>query len=350
MGIEFKKRVETSKFLDPTNNFTEKSFPIEFRYDPLTKDMGLVIEFRRRGEEKTDLSEVIARSLQMGCPFCPESIEKVTPKFIPSLCSEGRIKIGEAVVFPNTMPYMSYSAVTVISSRHFLNLPEFTEDMLADAFLASQTYLRRVQEYDANAKYWLITWNCMPPANSSQVHPHLQVFAAPLPLAHHQVLLDASKKYRNESGTNYWSDFIAEERRLQERYIATIGNIVWLTSFVPRSLQLDVQAVFQDRKSLLSLSREDIESFCQGLTKIFKYMDDQNFYSFNLCFYSGVSGEDSFWTQAKLVQRGSHTPLHISDVGNIQLLLDTQLCIKYPEEVCQELKAYFAQQGKNKEE
>ena len=350
MAIEFKKRVEPSKFLDPTNNFIEKNFPIEFRYDPLTKDMGMVFEFRRVERREMDLSEVIAKSLQVGCPFCPGSVEKVTPKFTPDFCSEGRIKAGEATIFPNAMPYMPYSAVTVISSKHFIDLPEFTEDMLANAFLASQTYLKRVQKHDPRVKYYYTIWNCMPEANSSQIHPHLQVLAGPFPYAYHQVLLDASKKYRDENGTVFWSDFIAEEKKLQERYIATIGNTAWLTSFVPRSLLLDIQVIFQESESFLSLPQGDIESFCQGLTKIFKYMGDRNCYSFNLFLYSGVNGEDSFWTQARLAERALLPPLDISDVGNFTLLADTRVSVRSPEAVCQELKPYFAQQGKNKEE
>jgi len=350
MGIEFKREIESSRLLDPRNKFIEKSFPIEFRYDPLTKDMGIILEFRRMQKGKTNLSELIAKSLQAGCPFCPESVEKATPKFIPELCSEGRIKIGEATTFPNAYPYMPYSAITMISTKHFLGLPEFTEDMLVNAFLASQTYLKRVQEYDPGAKYCYIMWNYMPPAASSQIHPHLQVLAGYLPLAYHQVLLDASKKYRSENGTAFWPDFIAQEKKLQERYITTIGNAAWLTSFVPRGGQLDIQAIFQAGESFSSLPQEDIESFCQGLIKVFKYMDDQNFYSFDLCLYSGVVGEDSLWTQARIIERGLVPPVDASDAGNIRLLVDTKISVRHPEAVCQELKPYFAQQGKNKEE
>jgi len=341
MSIGFKKEIELSKLLDPRNNFIEKSFPIEFRYDPLTKDMGIILEFRRMQREKKDLSAVIAKSLQAGCPFCPESIEKATPKFIPDFCPEGRIRAGEAIVFPNAMPYMPHSAITVISSKHFVGLSEFTEDMLANAFLASQTYLRRVQEYDASAKYWLLNWNYMPPAASSQIHPHLQVLAGPLPLVYHRVLLDASRKYRSANGTGFWSDFIAKEKELGERYIATIGNTVWLTSFVPRGGQLDIQAIFQERESFLSLLQEDMESFCHGLTKVFKYMDDQNFYSFDLCLYSGVVGEDSLWTQVRIIERGLVPPVDASDASNIRLLVDTKTSIRHPEAVCQKLKPYF---------
>ena len=341
MSMEFRRKFEFSRFLNPAKSFEESSFPVEFRTDPLTNDMGIVVEFHQTRSEKPDLSRLISQSVERGCPFCPEAIDKVTPKFLPDFCPEGRIKLNEAIVFPNAAPYMSHSALTVLSSQHFIGLAGFTETVLTDAFLASQTYLRRVQEHDPEAKYCYVTWNYMPPANSSQIHPHLQVAAGHFPLAYHGNLLEAAQKYHNQNGRNYFSDLIVEEKRLQERYIATLGNTIWLTSFVPRSAQLDVLAIFQGKESFLLLTQEDMRSFCQGLVNVFRYMDDQGFYSFNLCFYSGTIGEDSFWTQARLIQRGPLGPLNISDLGYSTLLLDTKLCLKYPERICQGLKEYF---------
>jgi UDPglucose--hexose-1-phosphate uridylyltransferase len=341
MAIEFRREIRTSSFLDPMNDFAEKSLPIEFRYDPLTMDMGVLVEFRVRRPEKPDLSQLIAKYPQMNCPFCPELVDKVTPKFVPAICPEGRIKVGEATVFPNPMPYMPYSTITALGAEHFVGLTDFTSKMLSDAFLASQSYFEKVYEYAPEAKYCCIMWNYMPPANSSQLHPHLQVLASYSPLAYHQKLLEASQEYRNETGANYWSDFIAEERRLQERYIATLGNTVWLTSFVSRSGFFDALAIFQGRDAITSLSLDDIDAFSQGLTRVFKYMDDGNFYSFNLCLYSGIPKEDAFWTQARIIPRLTAPPLGISDVGNLTLLGDTRTIMRSPELVCQELKAYF---------
>lgn len=341
MPLEFKKEFESCKFLDPANGFKEKTLPLEFRTDPLTKDVGIVVESRGRLPEKPDLSGLIAKSLERGCPFCSDVVEKVTPKFVPEFSTEGRIKFGKAIVFPNLMPFMPHSALTVFSSKHFIGLAEFTTDMLTDAFLASQAYLRRVIERDVRAKYQAIIWNYMPPANSSQIHPHLQPIAGYFPLPYYKNLLETSRKCHDDNGTNPWSDFIAEEKRRQERYITTLGNTVWLTSFVPRSVQLDILAVFQGGEPFLSIPREDIESFCQGLTRILKYMDDQNFYSFDLCLYPGMVEEDTFWPQVRLIQRG-HIPPGICDIGNLPLLLDTKLCIRSPEKTCQELKGYFS--------
>jgi galactose-1-phosphate uridylyltransferase len=341
MAIEFKKEIMTSSFLDPTGDFAEKSLPIEFRYDPLTMDMGVLVEFRAMQPQKVDISQLIAKSPEAACPFCPNSIEKVTPKFVPALCPEGRIKVGEAIVFPNTMPYVPYSAVTVISAKHFVGLTEFTPKMLSDALLASQRYLEKVHAYDPEAEYCSIIWNYMPPAQSSQLHSHLQVFASCSPLGYHRRLLEASGKYREQNGATYWSDSIAEEKRLQERYIATVDNIVWLTSFVPRCSFFDIMAIFRGTGAITSLSATSIDAFTRGLTRVFKYMDDENFYSFNLCLYSGMPQNDTFWTLARIIPRALMPPLGMSDVGNFTLLNDTSLIMKSPESVCRELRPYF---------
>lgn len=341
MAIEFRKETATSSFLDPMNNFAVKSLPIEFRYDPLTTDMGVLLEFRIRQPEKPDLSQLIAKSLEMGCPFCPELVDKVTPKFMPDICPEGRIKIGEATAFPNPLPYVPYSSITVLGAEHFVGLTQFTPKMLCDAFLASQSYFRKVHEYDPEVKYCCIMWNYMPPSAGTQIHSHLQVLASYFPLAYHQKLLELSQEYRNENGTNYWSDFITEEKRLQERYIATLGNTVWLSSFVPRSGFFDAMAIFQGRDAIISLSLDDIDAFSQGLIRVFKYMDDENFYSFNLCLYSGILKEDAFWTQARIIPRVATPPLGVSDASNLTLLGDTRIILRFPESVCQELRPYF---------
>ena len=116
MAIEFKREIEVSKLLNPADNFEEKVFPIEFRTDPLTADTGIVVEFRLRRPEKAYLPQFPPKSLEMPCPFCPEVVDKATPKFLPDFCPEGRIKVGEALVFPNTLPFMPHSALTILSS------------------------------------------------------------------------------------------------------------------------------------------------------------------------------------------------------------------------------------------
>jgi len=341
MAIDFKKEISFCKMLNPATDFSEEVFPIEFRTDPLTKEVAVIIERQRHKLDKPDLSQIVARSLEIGCPFCPEAIDRLTPRFSPDFIPEGRLKVGEAIVFPNAFPYMLHNALTVFNQQHFVSLPQFTEQMLEDGFMASQAYLRRVLELDPGNKYCCIAWNYMPPASSSQLHPHLHTVAGQFPLTYHRELLELSQKYYSENKANYWSDLAVEEKRLGERYIGTVGNTLWFTSFAPRSWQLDVLVLFPERDSLITLPVEDIKHFSRGLRGVFAYMDSQNFYSFNLCLYSGILGGGYFWTQARLIQRAFYTPLGISDFGSPRLLLDTLTAMRYPEEVCNGLKSYF---------
>jgi hypothetical protein len=64
--------------------------------------------------------------------------------------------------------------------------------MLTNGLISSQTYLKRVREYDTEAKYICLGWNYMPPSGSSQLHPHLQIEATYSPTPYHKDLLEAS--------------------------------------------------------------------------------------------------------------------------------------------------------------
>jgi galactose-1-phosphate uridylyltransferase len=331
-----------AKFLNPAKNFEPEFVPLEFRTDPLTKHPSIVGEIRYVKPEKPDLSGVIEKSLNIFCPFCPENIEKVTPKFPPDLFPEGRIYLDEACVFPNAMPYLPYSAIAVFSpKKHFIDLPSFTEGIMTGGFLASQIYLKRISEHDPEAKYCSINWNYMPPSASSLVHPHLQVFAGYSRTPYQQEVLEASHRYWEENGTNFWPDLVVREKELNERYIGTFEHTSWFTRFAPGGGSLDVMAIFEGKDSILNLSTQDFESLSKGLTKIFNYIDDQGLYSFNLSLYSGIIGKDYFWTHARIIPRLYLPPLGTSDVGSLQLSHNQSFCLKLPETACKELRGYF---------
>jgi len=257
MAVEFAKEVVQSRFLDPSKGFAEVIYEFEVRADPLTGRRSYVYQIPYGAmPQKRDLSAIIQKSLDRGCPFCPQSIDQATPRFVPELFPQGNIRVGEARVFPNTIPYAPYSALCVPSTQHFVGLPDFTEEMLTNALMAGQTYLRRVQECDANAKYSYIGWNYMPFSGGSQLHPHLHVQAAHFPTPQQNELLAASQQYYVTNGTNFWSDLITEEKQLGERNIKETGNICWLTCFAPRGRLLDILGIFQHRDSLLDIPEQ----------------------------------------------------------------------------------------------
>ena len=341
MAIEFESEILQTRFLDPLTDFKEKAHSFEARVDPLTRKPSFIYEVRYVAPKKKELSSIVQKSLNRVCPFCPETIDTATPKFVSQLWPEGRIQIGEACIFPNAMPYAPYSAILVLSSQHFIALADFTQEMLTNGLIASQTYLKRVHESSAGAKYIYIGWNYMPASGSSQLHPHYLVEATYSPTPHQKELLEASREYYTTNGTSFWSDLVTKEQQLGERYIGSTGNVCWLTSFAPKGRLLDILAIFQHRESFLDITEKEFRDFATGLEIVFKYMNDQDFYSFNLTIDSGIAGDDHFWTQARIVPRTTFGEIETSDCSYYEMMEGLHFSARYPEDICQELKKYF---------
>ena len=131
MAITFEKVVEESTILNPMNSFAPDTGTNEHRIDPLTKETSFIataaiekgIKFPTGLDEKW-LNEVIEQT-KPTCFFCPENIEKATPKFPPEILPEGRLQRGEACLFPNMLAMAKLTAVVTLSKRHFFNGTRF---------------------------------------------------------------------------------------------------------------------------------------------------------------------------------------------------------------------------------
>ena len=120
MAIEFRKEVVHSRFLDPSQQFAEVDYNFEVRADPLTGKSSYIYQLGNIAmPQKKDLSSLIQRSLDRGCPFCPQAFEQNTPKFVAELIPQGRLWQDEACIFPNIRPYAPYGAICVPSRQHF---------------------------------------------------------------------------------------------------------------------------------------------------------------------------------------------------------------------------------------
>ncbi|MCK5654321.1 MAG: hypothetical protein KAH98_04220, partial [Dehalococcoidia bacterium] len=177
--MEFRKEVKSMEILSPLVQFESEVQLVEYREDPLTGSQSR-INVTRAGRARqaqgggVEVKEVIERT-RAGCFFCPENIAQRTPKFSPKLFPEGRIKRGECLLFPNLYPFAEYHAVATLTGRHFLELDEFTMEMLADNIIASKEYIVLVHQKDQKAKYPVWIWNYLPPSGASIVHPHVQI-------------------------------------------------------------------------------------------------------------------------------------------------------------------------------
>ncbi|MCJ7605097.1 MAG: hypothetical protein MUO19_03575, partial [Dehalococcoidales bacterium] len=216
-------------------------------------------------------------------------------------------------------------------------------DIVFNALLAAQTYLKRVQETDPAAKHHFIAWNYMPPSGGSLVHPHIQSNAGYYPTVTQKQVIESSARYREDKGTNYWSDLIEQEKRLGERYLGKIGGSEWLTAFAPMGRLSDVVAVFPGKASVLELTGSDLQDLTAGLLNIFPCLDEHNLLSFNLATYSGFDS-GNFWTHVRITPRGSllYSPMETSDQFYYQVLQDENVCIIPPETACTLLKKRFS--------
>lgn len=341
MAVRFKRSVKKVTLLDPRQGFNENHIRFEFRIDPLTRRRSRIMNLKFKILNPPDLKTMIEKSLGRPCPFCEDNLKKMTPQFSPNFIPEGRIQLGEAVVFPNSMPYDQNNAVTIFSKDHFVGLTDFSEALLVNGFLASQAFLKKVYQRNAKNRYFSLNWNYMPPSGGSLVHPHLHLMADNDPSDHHKLILKRAKRFWKKFNVNYWEDLINEEKRLEERFLGTTGNVCWLLYFAPKGMMFDVMGIFANRLSLLEISPEDFHDFAQGLKKVLSYFEKNNVISFNLTIFSGLKEKEYFWTHARIIPRFTIPPVDTSDVSFPGLLHDESLSIIRPEDTCQEMKAYF---------
>ncbi|MEW6141552.1 MAG: hypothetical protein AB1597_00135 [Chloroflexota bacterium] len=343
MSIEFKRTLTPSRWLNPASNPPEQTVEVEWRTDPLTGDVGMVPGMRTIKLEEPDFPTMVAKSLERPCPFCPENIEASASRFPHDFIPEGRIRVSDCLLFPNIVPWVPDSAVAVFGPKHFDKHLDFDETALLNGFLACQEYLKRLADYHPESQYHFLGMNYLPPACSSQLHPHVQVFASASPLTQHGRLLSASESYYNAHGRAYWADYISEEKRLNERYAGMIGNTEWFASFVSRSWMMDVTTVFPGKTTITGLSASDFGDFCRGLKRVFKYMASQNYFSFNLAVYSGLPESRGFWCHARLVQRATFGLLEQSDISVYQMLQSSYTMLRRPEDVARELRPFLSE-------
>jgi UDPglucose--hexose-1-phosphate uridylyltransferase len=342
--IEFRREVMPARMLrrDSSGELAEAFVPLEFRVDPLTGRTCRIVPFSLERIIRPDLEALVKRSRELACPFCPPLVEQITPKFPPEIAPGGNIRVGRAFGFPNGGPYDVYGSVVVVSPEHFVPLGSFTVADVRDALLAALDYLQGVGRADPGARYHFIAWNYMPPSGGSLVHPHLQSNAGYQPTDYQKQLLEASAKYYETNGTNYWSDLVEEEKRAGERYIGRTGGVEWLTAFTPRGRLSDVLAVFPSRPSVTGLARDDLEDFAAGLLKVFAFIDGLGLVSFNMSTYSGFD-EKTFRAHARITPRGSllYSPIETSDQFYYQVLQDENICILPPEVACEKIRGLF---------
>ena len=340
MGISFRKIEAKTRLINPLKGFIADEIPLEIRFDPLTGQTGRIFNLQYTPPERPDLSDMIQRSKEIFCPFCPDALEKSTPLFPKDVIPEGRIRVGQATLIPNLLPLDKYAGVSILSHDHYVAIEDLTIEKMKDAFFAAQTFVKKIMDLDHGTDFFYINWNYMPPAGSSLIHPHIQVNCGEIPTNQHRIQLESCRKYYAENGKNFWQDFIKSEKESGERFIGETGSIFWAMSYVPQSFLPDVWCIFTEQSSLPSLGDDELLRFLDGLSRVLRYFYTENIYSFNLSIFSGRE-DDHFRINAKICPRLLPRPIGNSDQTYFQTIHKEPYSVIPPESVCKKVREIF---------
>lgn len=341
MAIAFKKIHDRTRLLNPQKNFAPEEIPFEIRFDPLTGQTGRVFDLPFTPPATPDLQEIVARSREIPCPFCPDVIEKITPHYPGALVPEGRIQVGEATLFPNILPLDRYTGIAVLSKIHYVPMEDLAPDTMQDAFRAVLTFVSRVAEYDAGVQYFNINWNYMPQAGSSLVHPHIQVNCGDTPTNQFRLQLDASRKYYEKHDALFWDDFVQAERSAGERFVGDRGSTAWFLNFVPQTIVPDLGCIFTQHDSLIGLEDRVLDDFLHGLSKALQYIREEGFFSFNVAIFF-VREASHFRVNARVCPRTLLREIGNSDHTYYQALHKEPCAHRPPESICEKVRGIFA--------
>ncbi len=339
----FRKWLVESELRSPADNFNLEKQKIEYRKELLTGRACRInvkrSERKKQAQSGTGYSDLIELSAQ-NCYFCPANIKTATPMFPPSLVPEGRIKVGESTVFPNLFPFAKYHAVATVSRQHFLGIDEFTLKQMQDTLEASVKFFDYVKSADERAVYPRFSWNFLPPAGASVIHPHVQLTVDEHPTNLALSYLTACKRYFAEHNENYWLRLLEIERDELHRFLGDIGDISWITSYVPLGND-EICGVFRNVSSMYELDGKAISDLSKGLKRVFTAYTLSGVHSFNLSTYSAPGEDESFRLIVRIIARPYPQCYYNNDAGFMERLHEEVIVESMPEKVAADMREYF---------
>ena len=311
--MEFRRSVLDGEILDPERGFEPRELRVEVREDPLTGHTArLLPPAGLMPPQDPDELRAIAERTRAGCPFCPERVEAVTPKLPAEIAPEGRIRRGEALLFPNLLPYARFSSVSVYSpERHVVALDELTPRLVADNLAAQVVWARACVEADPSAAWVSINANHMLPSGSSIFHPHLQGAVNPTPTTMQRLL--------SQVPSARFLDHLAHERAEGVRYLGGLDRVEWLTSFAPVG-PCELRAFVPGVASPTMLGEETVEELGAGIATAAGLYAELGYGSFNLALYGAPPGLDGYPLNLRMICRSSLAPFYRSDATWLERL------------------------------
>jgi UDPglucose--hexose-1-phosphate uridylyltransferase len=303
--VELRREQVVAEFMDPRKGFERASVTFEIRRDPLTGQSCRLLPAGSFPPPAQHDLERLAEETRAGCPFCGPKLERETPLFPPEVWSEGRIHRGEAVLFPNLVPYAKWSSVSVYSpERHLLPLEELTPSLISDNLATQVEFARAVGRHDPSSAWITINANHLAPSGSSIFHPHLQGSANPEPTTMQRLLAAVSPETVRA--------YLAAEREHGERLISSDGAVDWLASFAPIG-PAEIRAFVDGPTSPAELDEALVEKLAAGIAATLRVYAELGFQSFNLAVYGAPTGTRGYLLNLRLVARAYYGAARRSD-------------------------------------
>jgi galactose-1-phosphate uridylyltransferase len=339
----YSKRIR-EVILDPRNEFEKNEVEIEYRKHPLFGFWSRInIERAHRPKQAIgDINLSWVEETKESCPFCPESVERLTPKFDPTLIPEGRIRRGESITFPNLFPFGSLHSISVLCKEHYLKLNQFREEHFHDSLMAVQELFLRARKLDSSLRYANVGMNYLQPAAASLVHPHMQVQLERIPSYIIKTERTLSSNYYGENGSSFWADYLETERELRERYIGKTGTFEWIASYAPLGKAEILGICVEEGSDFLEMEEEGLRDLAKGLVKVLKGYDGLGVYTFNLAVHSWPEKSEDFLLHVHLISRPKPKELYVSDMGFLETLFGDIVVDDSPERVAEEVRRFFS--------
>lgn len=330
--IAFERETFDAELLDPRRGFAATRTTVEVRRDPLTGHSARILPAGSFPPPARHDLERLAAETRETCPFCQERIEEETPRLSAKVWPEGRIRAGEAILFPNLVPYAKWSSVSVYApERHALALTELTPSLVADNVRAQREFGRAVLAFDPSSRWISVNANHLPPSGSSIFHPHLQGSANPVPTTMQRLLAAVPPADLRA--------YVATEREEGARVVASSDGIDWVATFAPLG-PAEICAFVDGAGSLHELEDARVDELAHGVSAALRAYDGLGFQSFNLALY-GVPDAETLLV--RLVARAYFGSAERSDAmwsERLQWEAATDLA---PERVAELARTSFAQ-------
>ncbi len=347
-AIHFECITSTFAIRNPQNDFREDVFQVEVRRDPLLGDTSVYNPFLKDkakaffGDSDPALIRQLADESAKNCIFCADRIEKITPQYPPELVPAGRIRAGEALLFPNLFAVGKYHAVVSLSHAHFLRLAEFAPGLLENGFQAAREFLKAVYHHDQSMLCISVNANYLFPAGASLVHPHLQMLVTPVAYSYQARLMEACSAYYREKRSAYHADLVDAERKVGSRYIAQKGQWHWMTAFSPLGSN-EIMAVHETESDFAFLSDADIRDLATGISKVLAFYEGLGHLSFNYTLYASRQPQagEGHRCLLKIINRQNLYPNYRNDDYFLQKMLQSELIVNLPEELAPRLRQNF---------